>query len=87
MLFLTATPHSGDDVAFHNLLALLAPRFAELQELPEGEARQELREDLASYFVQRRRGDIAEWRDTIGFPRREAGETTYRLTGQWGELF
>lgn len=28
MVFLTATPHSGDDTAFHNLLGLLEPRFA-----------------------------------------------------------
>src|SRR5579885_2990036 len=35
MLFLTATPHSGDDTAFHHLLGLIAPRFASLIELPE----------------------------------------------------
>lgn len=87
MLFLSATPHSGDDVAFHNLMGLLAVRFADFQELAEGAARQALRDDLANYFVQRRRGDIAEWKDSIGFPHRESRETTYRLTGQWGELF
>ncbi len=87
MLFLTATPHSGDDTAFHNLLGLIHPRFAGLSEMPEGEGRRRLREELASYFVQRRRGDIAEWRDSAGFPVRESREATYRLTGDWGRLF
>jgi superfamily II DNA or RNA helicase len=87
MLFLTATPHSGDDTAFHNLLGLLHPRFAGLIDLPEGEVRRRLREELAQHFVQRRRGDIAEWRDAAGFPTRESREATYRLTGDWGRLF
>lgn len=87
MLLLTATPHSGDDIAFHNLLGLIDPRFASLIDLPEGEQRLRLREKLANYFIQRRRGDIAEWRDSAGFPVRESREVTYRLTGDWGSLF
>ena len=87
MVFLTATPHSGDDAAFHNLLGLLEPRFAQLVELPEGEMRRSLREELARHFVQRRRGDIAEWKDAAGFPIRESREATYSLTGDWGQLF
>lgn len=87
MLFLTATPHSGDDTAFHNLLGLIDPRFAGLVDVPEGDQRRRLREELANHFVQRRRGDIAEWRDTAGFPVRESREATYRLTGDWGRLF
>jgi hypothetical protein len=35
MLLLTATPHSGDEEAFHNLLGLLDTRFAALQGLLE----------------------------------------------------
>ncbi len=87
MVFLTATPHSGDDTAFHNLLGLLEPRFAQLAELPEGEIRRSLREELARHLVQRRRGDIAEWKDAAGFPVRESREATYSLTGDWGQLF
>src|SRR5690606_2558499 len=87
MLFLTATPHSGDDTACHHLLGLIDPRFASLIELPEGEQRRRLREELANHFVQRRRGDIAEWRDSAGFPVRESREATYKLTGDWGRLF
>ena len=87
MVLLTATPHSGDDAAFHNLLGLLDPRFAQLAEMSEGEERSLLRQELAGHFVQRRRGDIAEWKDTTGFPVRESREATYRLTGDWGQLF
>ena len=87
IVLLTATPHSGDDTAFHNLLGLLNPRFARLADTPEGDARRALREELALHFVQRRRGDIAEWRDDTRFPVRETREATYRLTGEWGQLF
>ena len=87
MVFLTATPHSGDDTAFHNLLGLLNPKFQELSELPEGEPRRLLRDELATHFVQRRRGDIDEWNDEAGFPVRQSRETTYKLTGEWGSLF
>ena len=84
MVFLTATPHSGDNTAFHNLLGLLEPKFAALADAPEGEMRRRLRDELALHFVQRRRGDIAEWKDDAGFPVRESREATYRLTGDWG---
>ena len=87
MVFLTATPHSGDDAAFHNLLGLLDPRYAKLADLPEGNVRRSLREALSSHFVQRRRGDIAEWRDAAEFPDRQSREATYRLSGAWGTLF
>ncbi len=87
MVLLTATPHSGDDTAFHNLLGLLDPRFAVLAEVPEGEERRALRSELSAHLVQRRRGDISEWRDPAGFPARESRETTYRLSGEWGSLF
>lgn len=86
LLLLTATPHSGDDTAFHNLLSLLGPRFAGLLDAPEAE-QQKLREELAAHFVQRRRKDIEEWQDTSVFPRRLTAEVTYRLTGEWGEFF
>jgi len=86
LLLLTATPHSGDDTAFHNLLSLLKPEFASLQGTAT-ESRKTLREDLARHFVQRRRKDIEEWQDTSIFPRRLTAEITYRLTGRWGNFF
>ena len=87
LVLLTATPHSGDDTAFHNLLGLLEPKFSGLQDMPEGEQRHALRDELAQHFVQRRRGDIAEWKDESGFPERQSREATYSLTGDWGGLF
>jgi superfamily II DNA or RNA helicase len=88
MVFLTATPHSGDESAFHNLLGLLHPDFRALQGMAESSVRQRLRERLAAHFVQRRRADIAEWRDAGSvFPDRETAEVTYTLSGAWGRLF
>ena len=86
LVLLTATPHSGDDAAFYRLLGLLAPDFERLAEV-EGAARQRLRSRLARHFVQRRRPDIAEWRDGDIFPRRETRELTYNLTGAWEAFF
>lgn len=86
MVLLTATPHSGDEDAFFNLLGLLRPDFTQLKDLPPT-ARTDLREDLSMHFVQRRRPDIAEWQDTSMFPDRKTKEETYRLTGAWGQLF
>ncbi len=86
MVLLTATPHSGDDEAFFNLLGLLRSDFTQLKDLPSTQ-RTDLREDLSRHFVQRRRPDIAEWQDTSMFPERKTAEETYRLTGAWGQLF
>jgi len=86
MVLLTATPHSGDEDAFFNLLGLLKPEFTQLKDLPPT-ARTDLRGDLSRHFVQRRRPDIAEWQDASLFPDRKTAEITYRLTGAWGALF
>lgn len=94
LLLLTATPHSGDEAAFYNLLSLLRTEFATLQS--EGiHADHPLRRQLARHFVQRRRKDIEEWQqeseaqDDGGrvFPRRMTAELTYTLTGRWGRFF
>ena len=89
LIMLTATPHSGDEVAFYNLLSLLDPRFAVLQNRTS--ASDPLRQELARHFVQRRRKDIAEWQaetgDGRGFPRRMKTEVTYQLSGDWGAFF
>lgn len=86
LVLLTATPHSGDEEAFFNLLGLLRLDFAQLKDLPPGQ-RSDLRDALSRHFVQRRRPDIAEWQDTSMFPDRKSAEITYRLTGAWGQLF
>lgn len=85
LLLLTATPHSGDEAAFYNLLSLLNPKFAELQHRTS--STDPLRLELARHFVQRRRKDIDEWHDTRGFPKRMTTEITYQLNGAWGNFF
>lgn len=86
LLLLTATPHSGDEVGFHNLLSLLKPQFANLGQSLGG-ADDPLRLELAQYFVQRRRKDIEEWSDVHLFPKRMTKEVTYTQTGDWGQFF
>lgn len=87
MVLLTATPHSGDEAAFHNLLGLLDREFEALADA-SGEVRTRLRERLANHFVQRRRIDIQEWKEERSlFPRRETKELTYKLAGAWEKFF
>ncbi len=89
LILLTATPHSGDETAFYNLISLLNPKFLALQHRTS--ASDPLRQELARHFVQRRRKDIVEWQaetnDGSGFPRRMKTEVTYKLTGDWGSFF
>ncbi len=86
MLFLTATPHSGDEDSFHSLLGLLHTDFQQLGSVT-GTARDELRRRLSVHFVQRRRQDINEWNDEGVFPRRETTDLPYNLSGGWGVFF
>ena len=89
LILLTATPHSGDEAAFYNLLSLLDQRFLALQ--GRMSATDPLRQELARHFVQRRRKDIADWQaetqDGHGFARRMKTELTYHLSGEWGQFF
>jgi superfamily II DNA or RNA helicase len=89
LIMLTATPHSGDESAFYNLISLLNPDFARLQ--GRTSASDPLRQELARHFVQRRRKDIEDWQaetdDGRAFPRRMKTDLTYRLSGDWGAFF
>ncbi len=88
LLLLTATPHSGNEKGFYNLLSLLNPKFKLLETADEKNSEtKKLREELGQHFVQRRRKDIAEWRDGSVFPTRMQSEITYKLTGEWGQFF
>ena len=80
----TATPHSGNQLGFANLLSLLKPEFAAFA---DGEPHPELRQELAGHFVQRRRADLAEWRASGNFPSRKVSEVTYKLNGDWRQFF
>jgi superfamily II DNA or RNA helicase len=86
LLLLTATPHSGDDEAFHNLLGLLHPDFSRLQDTT-GDQYRILRERLAGYYIQRRRRDIDAWREPGLFPQREVTEIKYRLSGDYERFY
>jgi superfamily II DNA or RNA helicase len=86
LVMLTATPHSGDEAAFFRLLGLLDRDFAKLADA-SGPERDSLRDRLSLHFVQRRRPDIAEWKEGNLFPRRETKELTYKLTGAWEKFF
>ncbi|MBP0456857.1 DEAD/DEAH box helicase [Streptomyces montanisoli] len=56
LLLLTATPHSGKESAFRNLLGLIRPELATLDlEAPAGRAR------LAEHFVARKRADVRSY--------------------------
>jgi superfamily II DNA or RNA helicase len=87
LVLLTATPHSGDNDAFYNLLSLLRPEFSRLRDDKAVAHKEGLRDELARHFVQRRRKDIEEWQDTSIFARRFTSEITYALTGAWGAFF
>ena len=80
----TATPHSGNQFGFANLLSVLKPEFAAFA---DGEPHPELRQELAGHFVQRRRADLAEWRASGNFPSRKVSEVTYKLNGDWKQFF
>jgi len=89
LVMLTATPHSGNQAGFANLLALLRQDFANLALGDSFAANQNrgLREELGDYFVQRRRIDINEWNDQSLFPIRETKEAVYKLSGKWETFF
>lgn len=77
MIFLTATPHSGDEDAFGRLLSLIDPSFGTMN---FDDAR--YRERLARHFVQRQRIDLVsgDWNENRAFPKHETTESPYRLS-------
>lgn len=85
LVLLTATPHSGNEDAYFNLLGLLHEDFQGLKDAAD--SNHPLYKRLGDHFVQRRRVDIKEWQDNTRFPDRETAETSYNLTGAWGALF
>jgi superfamily II DNA or RNA helicase len=80
----TATPHSGKEEGFRNLLGLLDPALATVN-LDDVKGR----EHLARHFVQRRRADIRRFLDEeTAFPSdRETREAPYDLSPEYAALF
>jgi superfamily II DNA or RNA helicase len=80
LILVTATPHSGSESAFRDLIGLLDPGLAHLDlDQPQD------RERLARHYVQRRRRDIRSYLDEeTPFPRdRQIREVPYILTGDY----
>ncbi len=84
LLLVTATPHSGKDEAFRNLIGLLDPALHDL-DLDQTRGR----ELLARHLVQRRRADIRQFLDEeTPFPSdRQSKEVAYELSPAYRDLF
>jgi superfamily II DNA or RNA helicase len=84
LILVTATPHSGKEEAFRNLLGLLDTDLA-TTDLEKAAGR----ELLAKHFVQRRRADIRKFLDEeTPFPKdRETKEEPYTLAKEYKALF
>ncbi|WP_225080714.1 DEAD/DEAH box helicase [Streptomyces sp. CoT10] len=94
LLLLTATPHSGKESAFRNLLGLVRPELAALDlETPAGRAK------LAEHFVARKRADVRDYltredgladdslAERTAFPSdRQTKDEKYRLTPAYRAL-
>ncbi len=88
LILVTATPHSGNELAFRSLLKLLHPDFTNLPEDLTGKGNEQQRRRLAAHLVQRRRGDIRHFlKSETPFPEREDTEETYKLTDDYRRLF
>ena len=86
IILMTATPHSGDEDAFHRLLGLLDKDFESLKDAGESE-RRSLRPRLARHFIQRRRGDISRETEPNLFPQAKYAEVSYRFTVEYEKFF
>lgn len=84
LVLATATPHSGDEAAFANLIALCNPDLATADLSTERG-----RTLLASHFVQRRRADIRRYLDEdTPFPKdRLTLDVPYTLSPAYRDLF
>jgi superfamily II DNA or RNA helicase len=84
MLLLTATPHSGDVVAYDRLLGLIHPDLAGGAERGDVNARERYARRLAQHYVQRRRPDVQEsWGESRAFARHDAKEAPFTLAGDF----
>lgn len=86
MVLLTATPHSGDSLAFGNLLSLIDPKFSSLADYDMSRD-SALRSELGAHFVQRQRADLVQYGDQPNFAHRLTSEVTYSFNGEWKEFF
>jgi superfamily II DNA or RNA helicase len=87
LLLLTATPHSGDVIAYNRLLALIHPDLAAGPDAGDANARERYARRLAQHFVQRRRPDIQDgWEEKRAFAKHETKEAPFSLSGDFAAL-
>ncbi|HUX20841.1 MAG TPA: SNF2-related protein [Spirochaetia bacterium] len=94
LVLVTATPHSGKESEFRSLLGLLNPGFETIEWDSNGDEPttstkvEAFRKDLARYFVQRKRENVAVWMDErTPFPKRTAIDFPYELAPVYQALY
>lgn len=87
LLLVTATPHSGKEDAFRELLGLLDTEFLKLPDNLGGKENEPARRAMARHFVQRRRGDITKFLEETPFAERQEAEKTYKHQGAYRDFF
>ncbi len=88
LILVTATPHSGKEGEFRSLLGLLKPQLEEGDWDGTDESTKAFRAELARYFIQRKRENIAVWMDErTPFPKRTAIDFPYKLSAPYQKLY
>ncbi len=91
VVLVTATPHSGKEGAFRALLGLLDKKFLDEIEFPSdlsGDANKKKRQEIARYFIQRRRVDVRNFLgENTSFPECETKDEGWLLSPAYRELF
>lgn len=85
LVMVTATPHSGDELAFGRLLSLIDPEFEALEAREKNSSeKRKYTERLSHHYVQRGRKNLdeGEWGDGEKrlFPEHKETELTYKLS-------
>lgn len=87
VVFVTATPHTGSEDNFRNLLGMLDNDLRRLPDNLQGDHNEKWRRRLADFMVQRRRENIRDYADEMTpFPTRLEHEESYALAPEYRAL-